>query len=137
MYKSAKVRMNLQVIPWRKKHLDPLVYQRLKKATALLLDEVRTEVSKPGPEPSKPGEPPRRQSGAYKRSLESATDFGFGGDWAIGRVGSNSHYARRLELGFVGTDSLGRNYNQLPRPHFRPVHRRLEGRIARIIVKGD
>ena len=38
-----------------------------------------------------------------------------------GVVGTNVEYARRLELGFVGTDSLGRTYNQKPRPHIIPA----------------
>ena len=29
-------------------------------------------------------------------------------------------YSRRIELGFKGTDSLGRNYNQPAYPYFRP-----------------
>jgi len=37
----------------------------------------------------------------------------------VGRVGSNVIYARRVELGFVGTDSLGRKYNQAPNPYLR------------------
>jgi len=37
----------------------------------------------------------------------------------VGRVGSNVEYARRVELGFVGTDSLGRKYNQKPNPYLR------------------
>jgi len=42
----------------------------------------------------------------------------------VGAVGTNVEYARRLELGFVGTDSLGRNYNQKPRPHLIPAYER-------------
>lgn len=30
-------------------------------------------------------------------------------------------YARRIEYGFVGTDSLGRHYNQAPQPYMRPA----------------
>ena len=30
-------------------------------------------------------------------------------------------YARRLEFGFVGTDSLGRRYHQAARPYMRPA----------------
>jgi hypothetical protein len=37
------------------------------------------------------------------------------------RVGNNSPQARRLEYGFIGQDSLGRNYSQPPFPHFRPA----------------
>jgi len=36
-----------------------------------------------------------------------------------GVVGSNVEYARRYDMGFVGTDSLGRTYNQAPRPYLR------------------
>ena len=39
----------------------------------------------------------------------------------VGRVGSNVEYARRIELGFVGADSLGRVYNQSPQPYLRPA----------------
>lgn len=34
------------------------------------------------------------------------------GDYAEALVGTDVPYARRLEMGFVGTDSLGRYYNQ-------------------------
>lgn len=30
-------------------------------------------------------------------------------------------YGRRIEMGFVGADSLGRVYNQPPRPYMRPA----------------
>ena len=36
-------------------------------------------------------------------------------------VGPTVIYSRRLDLGFVGTDSLGRIYNQQPRPFFTPA----------------
>lgn len=39
-----------------------------------------------------------------------------------GVVGTNVEYARRLELGFVGKDSLGRTINQKPRPHIIPAY---------------
>ena len=39
----------------------------------------------------------------------------------VGRVGTNVEYARRVELGFVGVDSLGRHYNQAPKPYLRPA----------------
>jgi hypothetical protein len=31
-------------------------------------------------------------------------------------------YSRRLELGFSGTDSAGRHYNQPPYPYLRPAY---------------
>ncbi len=36
-------------------------------------------------------------------------------------VGSDVPYARRIEFGFNGADSLGRRYHQAPRPYLRPA----------------
>jgi HK97 gp10 family phage protein len=36
-------------------------------------------------------------------------------------VGTNVEYARRLELGFAGADSLGRMFNQPAQPYLRPA----------------
>ena len=36
------------------------------------------------------------------------------------KIGSTVVYAMRVEMGFVGTDSLGRHYNQQPKPYLRP-----------------
>ncbi len=36
-------------------------------------------------------------------------------------VGNDQPQGPRLEFGFVGADSLGRIYNQAPRPHLRPA----------------
>ncbi len=35
--------------------------------------------------------------------------------------GFDPAYARRIEYGFVGQDSLGRNYNQAAQPYMRPA----------------
>ncbi len=40
---------------------------------------------------------------------------------AVVSVGPDVPYGRRLEFGFVGKDSLGRNYHQGPRPYMRPA----------------
>jgi HK97 gp10 family phage protein len=37
------------------------------------------------------------------------------------RWGLDPAYARRIEYGFIGTDSLGRNYHQAPQPYVRPA----------------
>lgn len=42
-------------------------------------------------------------------------------------VGTNLEYARRIEHGFVGKDSLGRSYNQAPKPYLHPAFFALEG----------
>lgn len=47
--------------------------------------------------------------------------------WHIERDGNRrvvttlEPYGRRLELGFYGTDSLGREYHQAPQPHVTPA----------------
>ncbi len=41
---------------------------------------------------------------------------------ADNKYGFDPPYARRIEFGFVGVDSLGRHYNQAPRPYMRPAY---------------
>jgi phage gpG-like protein len=41
-------------------------------------------------------------------------------DWTVAVIGTDLPYARRIEYGFVGKDSLGRTYNQAAQPYFRP-----------------
>jgi phage gpG-like protein len=62
---------------------------------------------------------PRVQTGRLRSSIT----------WALGRdtrglfvdVGSNVVYAKRIEEGFHGTDSLGRRYDQPAYPFLRPA----------------
>lgn len=49
----------------------------------------------------------------------------------VGRTGTNVEYARRIELGFVGTDSLGRRYNQSGKPYLAPAARMEETNILK------
>ena len=55
-----------------------------------------------------------------------------------GKVVNPSPQTRRLEYGFVGTDSLGRQYHQPAFPHFRPalatVSQEFRGSLGRIII---
>lgn len=62
---------------------------------------------------------PNAPTGDYRRSIESKFIALPGGGMAM--VGTNKPQGRRLEFGFVGRDSLGRNYNQRPFPHFGPA----------------
>lgn len=67
---------------------------------------------------------PRVQTGNYRRSWR-ATPL----PQAVGagvEVGTNAPQANRLEHGFVGTDSLGRHYNQPPFPHVGPAVQEVE-----------
>jgi len=62
---------------------------------------------------------PRIQTGDYNRSI--GLIVGIEGSGPIARVGTNRPQGRRLEKGFVGTDSLGRTFNAPPYPHFEPA----------------
>jgi hypothetical protein len=68
--------------------------------------------------PSTPPDPPHVLTGRLRQSI--AWEVERTETAVIGRVGTNVVYARRLELGFVGTDAAGRNINQAPRPYLRP-----------------
>jgi HK97 gp10 family phage protein len=40
---------------------------------------------------------------------------------ASNKYGFDPAYARRIEFGFIGTDSLGRHYHQAAQPYMRPA----------------
>jgi hypothetical protein len=48
-------------------------------------------------------------------------------------TGTNVIYSRRVEHGFVGKDSLGRNYNQQGKPYLYPAYFSYEGEIIQDI----
>jgi hypothetical protein len=61
----------------------------------------------------------KKLGGTYRRSIhvEMTTE----GLHPVALIGTDVPYGRRLEFGFYGTDSLGRKYQQYPRPHWRPA----------------
>lgn len=77
----------------------------------LLQTRVRANAS------GRPG--PRAQTGDYRRSIALTTSTQ--GDAVSAEVGTNMPQAWRLEAGFTGADSLGRVYEDPPRPHFGPA----------------
>lgn len=81
--------------------------------------------------PSPPGHAPATVSGTLKRSI--ATEMNPAK--LEGRVGTNLDYGARLELGFTGDDSLGRHYNQAPRPYLRPALHKCEAAISLMFKK--
>ncbi len=92
-----------------------------------------------GGDPSAPGEPPHRQSGNLRADL--GHEVLVEDDKVIGAIGviagsPAAAYARRLELGFVGADSLGRNFNEEARPFLRPTILRNRDRIIDLICRG-
>ncbi len=62
---------------------------------------------------------PNAPTGDYKRSIN--TQFSGAGLVATATVGTNKPQGRRLEFGFVGTDAIGRFFDQPPYPHFGPA----------------
>ncbi len=58
-------------------------------------------------------------TGAYRASIRGVVSFA--GLLVRGIIGTNAVQGPRLELGFHGTDSIGRTYNQGPFPHFGPA----------------
>jgi len=78
-----------------------------------------------GKNPSAPGEPPKKVSARLFQSITHKLERLPGR--RIVKIGTNVKYARRLELGFYGTDAAGRTIRQAPRPFLRPgVRRRRE-----------
>lgn len=75
---------------------------------------------------------PNVVTGTLRRSITMGvvTPWGVRG-WAT-RVGPTVIYGRRIELGFTGTDSRGRSYNQPAYPYFRPAMQTVAPRIAEI-----
>ncbi|MFI1100253.1 HK97 gp10 family phage protein [Streptomyces melanogenes] len=61
---------------------------------------------------------PNAPTGDYRRSWTHTVQAS--GETVTGMVGTNKPQGRRLEFGYVGTDSLGRTYDQQPYPHVGP-----------------
>lgn len=47
-------------------------------------------------------------------------------------IGPRKVYGRRVELGFSGTDSLGRTYNQRPHPYFTPAVQKVKPQLEKL-----
>jgi len=71
-------------------------------------------------------------TGTLRRSVHvEMTDEGIR---QVALVGTDTLYARRLEYGFIGEDSLGRVYNQPPAPRWRPAFDHNLAKYERIIA---
>lgn len=65
---------------------------------------------------------PRKITGGYIESIMVVTErSSFIREGFSKSVVSDHPAARRLELGFIGIDSMGRHYNQSPFPHWGPA----------------
>jgi hypothetical protein len=67
------------------------------------------------------GDKPNVVTGTLRRSIRSepAQKLGLLGSSVL--IAPRAGYGRRVELGFTGTDSLGRRYTQRPYPYFTPA----------------
>ena len=88
-----------------------------------------------GSNPSSPGEAPNIGLGTLRNNITFTVSTD--GNDVVGlygvRKGPASVYAKRLELGFVGTDKKGRNINQAPRPYLMPAYRNNKKRVVKIL----
>lgn len=111
--------------------------QRMGKACAVVQGNIKTLLNKGGGrahKPSAPGEPPRKQTGRLYGSIFFMVKREE--NQVYGVIYSNDVKARRLELGFVGRDSLGRTYDQKPRPFMRPGFEKSKTVVAKILGDG-
>jgi len=51
-------------------------------------------------------------------------------------ISPHTEYANRIEFGFVGTDSLGRTYNQAAQPYMRPAWDESQAQVFQIFNGG-
>lgn len=71
-------------------------------------------------EPHVGGDKPNVVTGTLRRSIRHDPIAPDGLTGAFTLVGPSVVYARRVELGFTGTDSKGRRYSQPPHAYFAP-----------------
>lgn len=83
----------------------------------------RSSHIEPGPKPSGI----KRSSGAGLGAPQPSTTR------VVVHIGTDVDYAKRLEYGFSGQDSLGRTYNQPPNPTLRPAFDESKDRALAVI----
>jgi hypothetical protein len=97
-----------------------------------ILLQARVKARARAPRSGPPGPEPRLQTGDYNRSI--TLQMSMNGPNPIAEVGTNKPQGRRLELGFVGQDALGRTYSDPPRPHFGPALDSIAGEFETAIA---
>lgn len=78
---------------------------------------------------SAPGEAPAVMLSNYMNSITH--NVRVSPNEITGTTGTNQKQGKRLEFGFVGTDSKGRRYNQAPRPHMKVSYQENRDAIQR------
>lgn len=108
--------------------------RRMARAVQVVVGEVKRSINRgnrKGTNPSAPGEPPKKVSGRLFLSIKGRVTRSK--RQVTGIIGAGTKYARRLELGFVGTDSKGRTYAQAPRPFLRPALVKSSSKVKTIL----
>ena len=78
---------------------------------------------------------PNVVSGSHRRSF-NVTGPTVSGTTVAALVGPSMIYSRRLELGYVGADSLGRVYNQPPFPSLTPAVSDTQDELKELFTEG-
>lgn len=91
-----------------------------------MMGEIRRNAS------GRPG--PNAPTGDYRRSWSTNMDTTNPAQ-PTALVGTNAPQALRLEYGFFGVDSLGRNYRQPPYPHVEKAVEPTEREFARQLLR--
>ncbi len=115
---TPKLQLKIRKVAFTKKVKKRIVFN-MKTLAVFIIADLQREVSTPYPPASRVGEAPHRRSGTLKRGFGFKIKEGIFG--VSLRIFTDVPYSRRLEFGMVGTDRLGRNINQGPRPYWRPV----------------
>jgi len=85
-------------------------------------------------EPHVGGNKPNVVTGNLRRSLKAQGIEHIGiGEWS-GTAGPSMAYARRVELGAKGPDSLGRIMNSRPFPYVQPAYDELQKKLPSIVA---
>ena len=134
-----------------KKIIDSKLEMQMNKAARFIRTETRKLINRKNPtglRPSKPGEPPKRFTGELFKGLVVNVRRGSGmmvdttrRDELTIQVGMEAGspaeaYVKRLQFGFFGTDSLGRNVHQEPRPFADVVVKKKRRKILDIVLSG-
>lgn len=107
--------------------IDGQLAQRMEVAAGLVEADVKRSMKGGGSPhvPSRPGEPPRIDTGELRRSIHHSVVVNRGS--IRGYVIAGAPYARALELGYAPG-------NLLPRPYLRPALARMQPAIVRVLL---
>ncbi len=127
-------RVNFRVVSWNAGRVvdavDGKLARNMRQAVALVEGEVKRSMKGGGAPhtPSRPGEPPRVDTGAYRARIFSEVDIGR--RRITGRIVSPSAQARALEFGYAPGGLMAR-------PHLRPaLNRRRRDVFALLVAAG-